>query len=176
MVTDRDISVRAVAAGKGPDTPVRDLLSWEVLFCFDDQELEHVAKSMGLRAFAGCRSWRGVIGSSASCLSATLHCAAPKPQRAPLANYRSTAGPTRKAHGARLIRPRRRVNMATPRQPVPSEPRRPELRSSAGARGAKRGADARGDPEKQKENQRRLDVGTDHRTSAMKRGRRGTFP
>ena len=48
MVTDRDISVRAVAAGKGPDTPVRDVLSKEVLFCFDDQDLEHVAKSMGL--------------------------------------------------------------------------------------------------------------------------------
>ena len=47
MVTDRDISVRAVAAGKGPDTPVRDVLSKEVLFCFDDQDLEHVAKSMG---------------------------------------------------------------------------------------------------------------------------------
>jgi Mg/Co/Ni transporter MgtE len=40
--------VRAVAAGKGPDTPVRDVLSREVLFCFDDQDLEHVAKSMGL--------------------------------------------------------------------------------------------------------------------------------
>jgi CBS domain-containing protein len=48
MVTDRDIAVRAVAAGKGPDTPVRDVLSKEVLFCFDDQDLEHVAKSMGL--------------------------------------------------------------------------------------------------------------------------------
>ena len=48
MVTDRDISVRAVAAGKGPDTPVRDVLSKEVLFCFDDQDLEHVAKSMGV--------------------------------------------------------------------------------------------------------------------------------
>jgi CBS domain-containing protein len=47
MVTDRDISLRAVAAGKGPDTPVRDVLSKEVLFCFDDQDLEHVAKSMG---------------------------------------------------------------------------------------------------------------------------------
>jgi CBS domain-containing protein len=48
MVTDRDISVRAVAAGKGPETPVCDVLSKEVLFCFDDQDLEHVAKSMGL--------------------------------------------------------------------------------------------------------------------------------
>jgi CBS domain-containing protein len=47
MVTDRDIAIRAIAAGKGPDTPVRDVLSKEVLFCFEDQDLEHVAKSMG---------------------------------------------------------------------------------------------------------------------------------
>jgi CBS domain-containing protein len=48
MVTDRDITVRAIAAGKGPDTPVREVLSDEVLYCFEDQELAQVAKSMGL--------------------------------------------------------------------------------------------------------------------------------
>jgi CBS domain-containing protein len=48
MVTDRDIAIRAIAAGKGPDTPVGDVSSKEVLYCFDDQDLEHVAKSMGL--------------------------------------------------------------------------------------------------------------------------------
>ena len=47
MVTDRDIAIRAVAAGKGTDTPVRDVLSKEVLYCFEDQALEHVAKAMG---------------------------------------------------------------------------------------------------------------------------------
>lgn len=47
MITDRDIAIRAVAAGKGPDTPVREILSKEVLFCFDDQEVDNVAKSMG---------------------------------------------------------------------------------------------------------------------------------
>jgi CBS domain-containing protein len=47
MVTDRDIAIRAVAVGKGPDTPVREVLSKEVLYCFDDQELDHIAKSMG---------------------------------------------------------------------------------------------------------------------------------
>jgi CBS domain-containing protein len=47
VITDRDIAIRAVAAGKGPDTPVRDVLSQEVLYCFEDQDLEHVAKSMG---------------------------------------------------------------------------------------------------------------------------------
>jgi CBS domain-containing protein len=47
MVTDRDIAVRAVAAGKGPGTAVREVLSQEVLYCLEDQDLEHVARSMG---------------------------------------------------------------------------------------------------------------------------------
>lgn len=48
MITDRDITIRAVAGGKGPDTPVREILSKQVLYCFDDQDLEHVASSMGM--------------------------------------------------------------------------------------------------------------------------------
>ncbi len=47
MITDRDIAIRAVAAGKGPDTPVRDVMSKEVKYCFEDDELDHVAKNMG---------------------------------------------------------------------------------------------------------------------------------
>lgn len=47
MITDRDIAIRAVAQGKGPDTPVRDVMSTDqVLYCFDDEDLEHVAKNM----------------------------------------------------------------------------------------------------------------------------------
>ena len=46
MVTDRDIAVRAVAEGLGPDTPVRDVMSGDVLFCFDDDEVEPVALKM----------------------------------------------------------------------------------------------------------------------------------
>ena len=47
MITDRDIAVRAVAQGKSPDSPVRDVMSREVLYCFDDQEIEDVARNMG---------------------------------------------------------------------------------------------------------------------------------
>jgi CBS domain-containing protein len=47
MITDRDIAIRAVAAGKGPDTPVREVMSADLLYCFEDEELEHVAKNMG---------------------------------------------------------------------------------------------------------------------------------
>ncbi|HEX8126029.1 MAG TPA: CBS domain-containing protein [Allosphingosinicella sp.] len=46
MVTDRDIAVRAVAEGRGPDTPVRDVMSGDVLYCFDDDEVEAVALKM----------------------------------------------------------------------------------------------------------------------------------
>jgi len=46
MITDRDIAIRAVAEGKSPDTPVSEVMSQEVLYCFDDQELEEVARNM----------------------------------------------------------------------------------------------------------------------------------
>ena len=47
MITDRDIAIRAVALGKGPDTPVREVMSSEkVLYCYEDEELDHVAKNM----------------------------------------------------------------------------------------------------------------------------------
>jgi CBS domain-containing protein len=47
MISDRDIAIRAVAQGKGPDTPVRDVMSTEqVLYCYEDEELDHVAKNM----------------------------------------------------------------------------------------------------------------------------------
>jgi CBS domain-containing protein len=46
MITDRDIAIRAVALGKGPDTPVRDVMSKDVKYCYEDEDLEHVAKNM----------------------------------------------------------------------------------------------------------------------------------
>ena len=46
MITDRDIAIRGVAAGKGPDTPVRDVMSSDVMYCFEDEDLDHVAENM----------------------------------------------------------------------------------------------------------------------------------
>jgi CBS domain-containing protein len=46
MISDRDIAIRAVASGKGPDTPVRDVMSKEVKYCFDDEDLGEVAQNM----------------------------------------------------------------------------------------------------------------------------------
>jgi CBS domain-containing protein len=46
MITDRDITVRAVAQGKGPDTPVREIMSEHVEYCYDDEDLGRVAQGM----------------------------------------------------------------------------------------------------------------------------------
>ncbi|NWE52837.1 MULTISPECIES: CBS domain-containing protein [unclassified Brevundimonas] len=47
MITDRDLAVRGVAEDRGPNTPVRDIMSAEVLYCFDDESLDDVASQMG---------------------------------------------------------------------------------------------------------------------------------
>ena len=47
MITDRDIALRAVGRNLPPDTPIRDVMSKEVLYCYEDEEIEHVAGNMG---------------------------------------------------------------------------------------------------------------------------------
>src|SRR3954452_633180 len=47
MLTDRDIAVRAVAQGKGPDTKVRDAMTSDVKYCFDDEDCDQVIENMG---------------------------------------------------------------------------------------------------------------------------------
>jgi CBS domain-containing protein len=44
MVTDRDLAVRGLAEGRGPDTPVREVMTPEVKYCFDHEDLELVAR------------------------------------------------------------------------------------------------------------------------------------
>jgi CBS domain-containing protein len=46
-ITDRDIAVRAIAEGKGPKTPVGEVMSQDVKYCFDDEDMDHVAQNMG---------------------------------------------------------------------------------------------------------------------------------
>jgi len=46
MITDRDIAIRGIAEGKGPGTPVREVMSTEVRYCFDHEDLDHVARNM----------------------------------------------------------------------------------------------------------------------------------
>jgi len=45
MVTDRDLATRALAKGK-LDLKARDVMTERVLYCFDDEELRHVADNM----------------------------------------------------------------------------------------------------------------------------------
>jgi CBS domain-containing protein len=47
MITDRDIVIRAVAQGRAADTKVADVMSKEVLYCFDTDEIDEVARNMG---------------------------------------------------------------------------------------------------------------------------------
>jgi len=47
MITDRDIVVRGLAQGKSADTKVADIMSKDVLYCFDTDEVEDAARNMG---------------------------------------------------------------------------------------------------------------------------------
>ncbi len=47
MLTDRDIAVRGVAKGKGPQTAVREVMSEDVKYCFEDEDLAQVTANMG---------------------------------------------------------------------------------------------------------------------------------
>jgi CBS domain-containing protein len=47
MITDRDIAIRAVCEGKNPDTPIRDVMTGELMYCFEDEDVNHVARNMG---------------------------------------------------------------------------------------------------------------------------------
>ena len=49
MITDRDIAVRGVAKGLGPDAAVRDVMTGDVVCCYDDQDIQQVAGEMSER-------------------------------------------------------------------------------------------------------------------------------
>ena len=46
MITDRDIAIRAVAEGKGPDTSVREVMTQDVKYCFEDEDTDDVVRNM----------------------------------------------------------------------------------------------------------------------------------
>jgi CBS domain-containing protein len=46
MITDRDIVIRAVAAGLPPSTPIREVMSNEMKYCLEDEDLDDVADNM----------------------------------------------------------------------------------------------------------------------------------
>ena len=46
MITDRDIAVRGVAEGRGPDTPVSELMSDGIVCAHEDDDVQSVAQRM----------------------------------------------------------------------------------------------------------------------------------
>jgi CBS domain-containing protein len=46
MITDRDIAVRGVAEGRGPDTPVSELMSDGIICAHEDDDVQDVARRM----------------------------------------------------------------------------------------------------------------------------------
>jgi CBS domain-containing protein len=46
MITDRDIAIRAIAEGKGPDAKVRDVMTKDVKYCYEDQDVNEVTRDM----------------------------------------------------------------------------------------------------------------------------------
>jgi CBS domain-containing protein len=46
MITDRDIAVRGVAEGRGPDTPVGELMSDGIICAHEDDDVQAVARRM----------------------------------------------------------------------------------------------------------------------------------
>ena len=47
MITDRDIAVRGVGEGRNPtDTPVNEVMTREVKYCFEDDDVGDVATNM----------------------------------------------------------------------------------------------------------------------------------
>ena len=46
MITDRDIAVRGIAEGRGPDTPVSELMSDGIVCAREDEDIQEVARRM----------------------------------------------------------------------------------------------------------------------------------
>src|SRR5260370_3076156 len=46
MITDRDIAIRCVAEGKGPNARVTEAMTPEVMYCFEDQDTPNVCQNM----------------------------------------------------------------------------------------------------------------------------------
>ncbi|HEV7436551.1 MAG TPA: CBS domain-containing protein [Pseudorhizobium sp.] len=46
-ITDRDIVVRAVADGMGGDAKVREVMTQDVKYCFEDEDVDDITRNMG---------------------------------------------------------------------------------------------------------------------------------
>lgn len=66
MITDRDICCRALAEGRDPArTKVREIMTKDVAFCFDDQECDdaaHMMEDRHIRRLAVLNRKRSMVG------------------------------------------------------------------------------------------------------------------
>lgn len=46
MITDRDIAIRGIAKGLGPDVRIGDVMTKDVKYCFEDDDTDHIAHDM----------------------------------------------------------------------------------------------------------------------------------
>ena len=47
IISDRDIAIRGVGMGRGPDCRIGDVMTADVKYCFDDQDIAEVTANMG---------------------------------------------------------------------------------------------------------------------------------
>jgi CBS domain-containing protein len=77
IITDRDIALRAVAEGKGPETRVAEVMSDDLTYCYEDNEIGDVLGGMAvlqLRRLLVLDRARRFVGTFAiSDLAAVLH-------------------------------------------------------------------------------------------------------
>src|SRR5262249_38676049 len=98
MVTDRDdIAIRAVAQGKGPDTLVREVMTEQVMYCFDDQDIRDIPKAWGINRSGGFPSSIATNAWSGLFLSRIWLFIRPLPQQKRSKVYRSPVARIRRA-------------------------------------------------------------------------------
>ena len=74
MITDRDIAVRGISHGLGPEASVRDVMSAEVEYCFEDDEIDDLAQNMAaeqIRRLPVLNSKKRLVGIVSLCDLAT---------------------------------------------------------------------------------------------------------
>jgi len=70
MITDRDITVRGISHGLGPDASVRDVMSKEVRYCFEDDDVDDIAQNMAdeqVRRLPVLNSQKRLVGIISLC-------------------------------------------------------------------------------------------------------------
>ena len=65
MLTDRDLALRAVARGLGPETAVRDVMTADIKYCHEHEDVAHVARNMaelGIRRLPVVNAEKRLVG------------------------------------------------------------------------------------------------------------------